>query len=228
MNLAIIPARGGSQRISRKNIRDFLGKPILEYSINSALDSNCFDEVIVSTDDEEIAKIAISCGASVPFFRSKINSSNTATTIDVLVEVLMRYKEENVNWENLCCIYPTAPFISPERLIEGLNILKNNSNIKSVIPVVKFSHPIQRAIKLDDGFITFLYPDNSFQRTQDFEDRFHDSGQFYWLDSDFFLNTKKIFTKFSKSLIIPESEVQDIDNEEDWILAELKFKALNL
>ena len=228
MNLAIIPARGGSQRISRKNIRDFLGRPILEYSINSALDSNCFDEVIVSTDDEEIAKIAISCGASVPFFRSKINSSNTATTIDVLVEVLMRYKEENVNWDNLCCIYPTAPFISPERLLEGLNILKSNSNIKSVIPIVKFSHPIQRAIKLDNGFITFLYPDNSFQRTQDFEDRFHDSGQFYWLDSDFFLNTKKIFTKFSKSLIIPESEVQDIDNEEDWVLAELKFKALNL
>jgi pseudaminic acid cytidylyltransferase len=227
MNLAIIPARGGSQRIYRKNIRKFLGKPIIEYSIESALKSKCFDEIIVSTDDDEISEIAMACGANVPFKRSILNSSNTSTTIDVLLEVLNSYKLIERQWKNICCIYPAAPFITPDLLNKGKFLLDNNLEVKSVIPVVKYSHPIQRALKIQDGYLSFINKDFTNMRTQDLESSYHDAGQFYWLDTEAFLNTSKIFNYNSMGLIIEESKVQDIDNEEDWILAELKYKLQN-
>ena len=221
--LAIIPARGGSKRIPRKNIRPFLGHPIIKYSIDAALNAGLFDEVMVSTDDEEIARIAEACGAQIPFLRSAATSDDHATTADVLLEVLSRYSAANLRFEYFCCIYPTAPLISADRLAEGFRLLDAHQ-ADSVIPVVRFSYPVQRALKIDDGRLMMATPQHTNTRSQDLPFRYHDAGQFYWARTERFLSQQTLFTGNARPLIISELEVQDIDSEADWKIAEMKYQ----
>ena len=219
-NIAIIPARGGSKRILRKNIKDFLGKPIIAYSIEAAIESKLFDEVMVSTDDEEIAEVAMQYEAKVPFFRSKENSNDYATINDVLSEVLLKYKEIGKLYDYCCCILPTAPLIQSNRIEDAYNKLISN-NFDSVTPITKFEYPIQRAFKTENGKLKWLYPEHAKTRSQDLEEAFHDAGQFYWKQTSLIIN-KKEFVK--KGFIeLKTIEVQDIDNESDWKMAEIKF-----
>lgn len=222
-NLCIIPARGGSKRIPRKNIKDFLGKPIIAYSIEAALQSGLFEEVMVSTDDDEIAEIALEYGAVVPFTRSKENSDDFSTTTDVLVEVIERYRQQGCEFESGCCIYPTAPFVTPDKLKQAFDILKAKKAF-SVFPVAAFSFPIWRSLKIVDKKVQFNWPKYSLTRSQDLSPAYHDSGQFYFFDISAFLKERKLIAANTYPLIVPEREVQDIDNETDWELAELKYK----
>jgi N-acylneuraminate cytidylyltransferase len=225
-NLAIIPARGGSKRIPRKNIKPFLGKPIIAYSILAALMSGLFDEVMVSTDDEEIAAIAKEYGAVVPFMRSATNADDHATTTDVLLEVIRAYKEMGREFENACCIYPGAPFTTAAKLAEAYELM-GQRNADSVFPVMPFSFPIQRALKVDDSGMQFFYPEFTNTRSQDLEQAYHDAGQFYFFKTAVLQDKGSIFTPSTYPLIISEMEAQDIDNETDWQLAELKYKLLH-
>ena len=224
-NLAIIPARGGSKRIPKKNIKLFLGKPIIAYSIEIAIESNLFDDIIVSTDDIEIAKIAKDYGAKVPFFRSEINSSDLATTFDVIEEVVNEQHLRNQVYENICCIYPCAPLISKELMINAFDIMKLN-NFDTVFPIVQYGNQIQRALKLNDNRIEMFYPQFQTTRTQDLESAFYDPGQFYWAQTNQLIKSGKLFSNNSGFIIIEEMSVQDIDNEMDWKLAELKYSLL--
>ena len=220
--IAIITARGGSKRIPRKNIKDFLGKPIVAYSIMAAKNSGIFDEVMVSTDDMEIAEIAKSFGANVPFMRSHKTSNDYATTADVLSEVLKCYASNYLQYESMCCIYPTAPFITAEKLKTAYNILKD-SGADSVMPVVQYSFPPQRAMVMKNGLLQYQYPQYRNSRSQDLEPIYHDAGQFYFYkvhdDLSFASNN-------FAPLIVSETEVQDIDNESDWMIAEKKYSLL--
>ena len=223
-NLCIIPARGGSKRIPRKNIKDFLGKPIIGYSIQAALESRLFDEVMVSTDDEEIAEIAIKLGAIVPFMRSVSNSNDFAGTYDVIEEVIKTYNQNGKDFKYSCCIYPTAPLISTKRLKEGLNLLKT-SKYTTVFPIVEFNYPILRSLKLENlSKVSMNFPEYQSSRSQDLPKSFHDAGQFYWFDIKNLLETKELFGKNSGAIILSQLEVQDIDNISDWHLAELKYQ----
>lgn len=224
-SIAIIPARGGSKRIPKKNIKDFLGKPIIAYSIEAAFRSSLFDEVMVSTDDMQIAEISKSLGANVPFMRSKENSNDYAGTSDVILEVLDKYSENGKIFDYCCCIYPTAPFITPEKLKESFELFKVK-NYDSLFPVVKYSYPIQRSYKFVNDKITMVWPENYSKRSQDLEQIYHDAGQFYWFKVEEFIKTKIIYTDNSGAIVLSELEAQDIDNEEDWRLAEMKFKLL--
>lgn len=224
-NLCIIPARGGSKRIPRKNIKDFLGKPIIAYSIEAAINSGLFDEVMVSTDDAEIAAIALKCGAKIPFMRSNQNSNDFATTYEVIEEVLLNYKKQGVSFVQACCIYPCAPFISTDKFIEAAKKLEN---CDTVFPIVQFGFPIQRALKKDEiDSISFVQPEFELSRSQDLEASFHDAGQYYWFTTKSVLENKSLMSKNSGCVVLSEMEVQDIDNEIDWKLAELKYKLLH-
>lgn len=225
-NLAIIPARGGSKRIPRKNIKLFLGKPIIAYSIEAAINSGLFNEVMVSTDDAEIAEIAIQYGAKVPFMRSDKMSNDFATTFDVVEEVINSYKEKEIEFENVCCIYPCAPFVIEQKLEEAYDLFVKE-HFDAVFPVMQFGFPIQRALQMDDfGKISFFYPENALTRSQDLLPSFHDAGQFYWMNVASCMEQQKIITANTGSIIITELEGQDIDNEVDWKLAELKYELL--
>ena len=224
--VAIITARGGSKRIPRKNIKPFLGKPMLVYSIEAALSSGIFDEVMVSTDDEEIADIAKKAGAKVPFYRSEKTANDFATTSDVILEVLEEYGKRGQNFDSFCCIYPTAPFITPERLKEGMELLAEQKP-DSVMPVVSFSFPPQRCVIIEDGKLVPKWPENMPKRSQDLEPYYHDCGQFYCVNAGRFLEEKAILMQNTMPLLLSELEVQDIDNEVDWKLAELKYKLLH-
>lgn len=226
-NIAIIPARGGSKRIPRKNIKDFLGKPIIAYSIEVAIQSKLFDEVMVSTDDNEIAEIAIKYGAKVPFLRSNKNANDFATTMEVIDEVLESYNNIfNITFEMACCIYPTAPFIQIRHLKEGLYKLTEN-NLTSVFPIVAFSYPVFRGVEIDkDGMVRMVWPEYQNSRSQDLKTIYHDAGQWYWFNTGSI--SKGLFTDNSSSIVLSESEVQDIDTIIDWRLAEIKFKTFFL
>ena len=221
-NIAIITARGGSKRIPRKNIRNFLGKPIMVYSIEAALQAGCFDEVMVSTEDEEIAAIAREAGASVPFFRSMETANDYASTADVLTEVLGAYQERGLFFEFGCVIYPTAPFVTARKLREAMDILREKQ-VDTVLPVVRFSFPPQRAFVADGRFIRFAHPEYGKTRSQDLEPLYHDSGQFCCFRTEVFLERKTLVTEHTYGFELPESEVQDIDTLEDWRLAEIKY-----
>ena len=225
-NLAIITARGGSKRIPRKNIRDFLGKPIIAYSIEAALKSDVFNEVMVSTDDDEIAEIAEKFGAKVPFKRSAETSNDTATTTDVIIEVLKEYKNRGFNFDYACCIYPTAPFIRPENLKIGFEtMLKDSSD--AAIPVVRYSYPIQRALEIGaDNRLAMVCPEHSRTRSQDLVPRYHDAGQFYWFKVSAIKKDMELLKMKASPIVIPETQVQDIDTEEDWAMAEIKYKLM--
>jgi pseudaminic acid cytidylyltransferase len=224
--VAIITARGGSKRIPRKNIKNFLGFPIIKYSIDAALKAGCFDEVMVSTDDKEIAEIALSYGAKIPFLRSAAMSGDYAMTAEVIEEVITEYKKRGMEFEYLCCIYPTAPFTTSARLGTTLKMLIT-TGADCVLPVTRFSYPIQRALKIENSRIEMIWPENYNVRSQDLMPAFHDCGQFYCMRTKSLLEQKKLFAKNTVPIEIPESEVQDIDNEEDWKLAEFKYKVLN-
>ncbi|MBB1287115.1 pseudaminic acid cytidylyltransferase [Flavisolibacter sp. BT320] len=224
--VAIITARGGSKRIPRKNIKPFAGKPIISYSIEAALGSSIFEEVMVSTDDEEIADVARGFGAVVPFMRSLRASDDFATTADVLKEVLESYRQVGREFDYACCIYPTAPFVSAAKLAKAFQRLIE-AGVDSVIPVTKFSFPIWRSFKMDDGKVSYNWPEFAPRRSQDLPAAFHDCGQFYFFNTAVFEATGKLVTENTLGLEVPETEVQDIDTEEDWTIAEIKYGFLS-
>lgn len=226
VKLAIITARGGSKRIPRKNIRDFCGKPIIAYSIEVALKSGCFDEVMVSTDDEKIAEIALKYGAAVPFMRSAKTSDDFATTADVIFEVLRQYQQYEKYFKYACCIYPTAPLILPENLQSAFDQMVHHA-MDTVFPITRFSFPIQRALRLNNGSVEFMQSTHALTRSQDLEPAYHDAGQFYWLNVKTFIQSKSLVSKKTGAIVLPEWQVQDIDNMDDWVLAALKYKLIN-
>ena len=224
--VAIITARGGSKRIPRKNIRDFCGKPIIAYSIEAALKSEVFDEVMVSTDDEEIAEIARKYNAAVPFMRSDETAGDFATTADVIKEVLQKYKELGQEFDYACCIYPTAPFVTAQRLTEAMEVMEKNNPVM-VLPIVAFSFPPQRCFVMGgDGYIEYKYKEYITSRSQDLEKNYHDAGQFSVYNVPEFLRLNGKISEGIMPIVLSELEVQDIDNEDDWKIAELKFEML--
>ena len=221
-NIAIIPARGGSKRIPGKNIKDFSGKPIIAYSIETALQSGLFEEVMVSTDDEKIAEVAKHYGAVVPFMRSAKNSNDFATTLDVIKEVIAKYAQEGRSFEYGCCIYPAAPFVTPTILQTAFNKLEKEK-FDCVFPVVKYGHPIWRSLKIEADKATMWWPENVNKRSQDLPAAYHDAGLFYWFDTKVIEARESLFTQNTGAIIVDELSVQDIDNPEDWKLAEFKY-----
>ena len=222
-NLAIIPARGGSKRIPRKNVKPFLGKPMLAYSIEAALATGLFDEVMVSTDDEEIAEVARQYGAKVLFIRSADTANDYATTDDVLIEVVNKYSEMGMDYDNLCCIYATAPMIQPNDIISALELLLT-SDFTVVYPVVAFSYPIWRCLDMAvDGTLKYHWPEFELSRSQDLPKEYHDSGTFYWH------KIKPWMAGVIKlgGIEVDETTIQDIDTETDWKIAEIKYKLLH-
>ncbi len=225
-SVAIITARGGSKRIPRKNIKEFLGKPIICYSIEAALKSGIFDTVMVSTDDEEIAAIARKAGAEVPFFRSAETANDYATTADVVAEVLKTYEAQGQRFEEACVIYPTAPFLTAEALSGAMEILRKEQ-ADSVLPVVKFSFPPQRCVVINDGRLVPKWPECMPMRSQDLEPYYHDCGQFYCIRVESFMEQKKMVMEHTAPFIQDEINVQDIDTLEDWQIAEMKYRILH-
>lgn len=223
--VAIITARGGSKRIPRKNIRSFYGKPVIAYAIHTALESELFDEVMVSTDDEEIAEISKKFGAKIPFMRSSETSNDFAGTLDVLKEVIGNYSKRGINFDELCCIYPVSPLIQKESLIQGFNILKN-PDVNFVIPVCKYSTPIQRSLKIENGKLLMADELSLNIRSQDLEVRYFDVGQFYIAKVEQLLKSKSLFTNNTAAYEVNEFHVQDVDNEEDWKMLEFKYQYL--
>ena len=223
-SVAIIPARGGSKRIPHKNIKDFLGKPIIAYSIEAALKSGLFDEVMVSTDDAEIASVARSCGASVPFMRSAQTANDYATTADVIREVLDCYRKSGKSFDVLCCLYSTAPFVTQDNLKEAFSKL---GEFDSVFTVVQYSYPVQRSLNVRDGKVGMNFPQFKDSRSQDLEATYHDAGQFYFAKTETFLKENTLWGSNTGALILPELQVQDLDTETDWKLAEIKYKLLH-
>lgn len=225
-NLAIITARGGSKRIPRKNIKEFCGKPIIAYSIEAAIQSGVFDEVMVSTDDKEIAEVAMQYGAKVPFYRSEETSNDFATTNDVLREVLAEYAKRGEVFDAFCCLYPTAPFVRADRLQDAMHMLME-SDAEKVFPVVAFSFPPQRSVVIKEGMLTPTYPEYMYARSQDLEKQYHDAGQFYCFKTVPYQKNQDFWSGNILPLKLSELEVQDIDDETDWQIAEMKWKILH-
>lgn len=223
-SLAIITARGGSKRIPRKNIKEFCGKPIIEYTIKAALDSGLFEEVMVSTDDVEIAEISMKAGAKVPFYRSAETAGDFATTADVLMEVINEYKKVGREFDRFVCLYPTAPFITAQKLVDAMKVFEDNKAAQ-VLSVVPFSFPPMRGnVVDDDGQLVYKWPECRNTRSQDLQTMYHDCGQFAIVKTDEFVNNKGLITKGIYPFVLSELEVQDIDNETDWKLAEIKYQ----
>ena len=221
--IAIITARGGSKRIPRKNIKAFCGKPIIEYSIKAAIESGVFDEVMVSTDDEEIASIAKAAGANVPFLRSSEAANDFATTADVLMEVFQNYQKLGCEYDYACCIYPTAPFVTADKLKNALQLLRT-PNTDSVITVTPFSFPPQRGFVINNNSLSYQYPEYALTRSQDLPKIYHDCGQFYFFRVSMFMEHKTAVYGNVRPIIVDETEVQDIDTLTDWKLAEIKYR----
>ena len=226
MNVAIIPARGGSKRIPRKNIKEFCGKPMIAWSIDAARESGVFDRIIVSTDDEEIADIARMYGAEVPFMRPEDLSNDFAGTIPVIRHATEWLSNNDSEADFVCCIYATAPFVRAQDIISGLQTLRERQG-DYAFTVTKFPYPIQRALKVSpQQHISMFSPDMFHVRSQDLEESWHDAGQFYWGTSSAWMNEKPIFSADSYSIELPRERVQDIDTPEDWRVAEWLFKAM--
>lgn len=221
---AIITARGGSKRVPKKNIRSFCGKPIIAYSIEAALNSGLFEEVMISTDSKEIAGIGEQYGAVVPFMRSEKTSDDFSDTTDVLNEVIEMYKERRIEFDMFCCIYPTAPFITAEKLQASYRLLQDE-DVYNVVPMTSFSFPPQRGMLYqENGFIGPVDPVGVNARSQDLPTIYHDCGQFYWIKTEEYLKNQEILSNHTKPFFVSETEVQDIDNETDWVLAEIKYR----
>ena len=224
--IAIITARGGSKRIPKKNIRDFCGKPILAYSIEAALQAGVFDTVMVSTDSEEIARVALAYGAEVPFYRSEKTSGDYATTNDVLLEVLAEYEKRGKTFDLTCCIYPTAPFVTGKKLRNAVEQL-SASDADTILGVVPFSFPPQRAMVVREGRLVFEYPEYLDTRSQDLVPHYHDAWQFSIMKTERYLVNRKVLLGKILPLVLDEMEVQDIDNETDWEIAEIKYRMMS-
>lgn len=224
-NIAIITARGGSKRIPKKNIKEFCGKPIITYSIKAALESGVFDEVMVSTDSEEIANIAREYGAKVPFMRSEATSNDFATTADVLTEVIEEYEKVGKTFDYMCCVYPTAPFVTGEKLKNAMNTIVEKK-AQTLMPVVEFSFPPQRGMVIRGEKLGYMYPEFALSRSQDLEKMYHDCGQFYCMEMESFKASKKVVMEDTVPFVVREMEVQDIDNMSDWEIAEIKYQAM--
>jgi len=225
MNIAIIPARSGSKRIPQKNIRIFCGKPIIAYSIEAAIRTKLFDRIIVSTDSNEIAEVASEYDAETPFLRPAELSDDYATTASVILHSLEWLKKNNVEVIHLCCIYATAPMIRAGDIIEGLALM-NKHRASSAFSVTTFPYPIFRGLKINKrNRLEMIWPENINARSQDLPEAYHDAGQFYWAKADCFPEKKRFLTDDAIPVVIPRYIVQDIDTPEDWIIAELMFKA---
>lgn len=220
--VAIVPARGGSKRIPRKNIRPFLGRPILARVLEELRAAGSFSEIMVSTEDAEIAAVARASGAAVPFLRSPQNSGDDATTAAVLLEVVAAYEKLGRRFDALCCVYPTAVFVTPALLREGLRLLRE-TQADCVVPVLRYSFPIQRALRVDGGRLHMFHPEHMNTHSRDLPQAFHDAGQFYWLRTERFLAQKSVYMRDAVPLHIDELQAHDIDTEDDWRIAELKF-----
>jgi len=224
MKLAIIPARGGSKRIKNKNIKKFLGKPIISYPIKEILKTKIFDKVIVSTDNDKIAKIARKYGAEILFKRPKEISDDYSNTQEVVAHAIRWIEKNIIKPKSICCVYPTAPLLKSIDLVNSYKIFKTKK-WDFVISATEFSYPIQRAFfQKKDGSIKMFQEKNYFKRSQDLKKGFHDAGQFYWGKYDAWLNKKMLFNKYSKFYNMPKLRVQDIDNIDDWKIAEKLYK----
>ena len=228
MNLAIIPARGGSKRIPKKNIRDFCGQPIIAYSIQAAIESGCFDAIIVSTDDEEIAAVARSFGAEVPFVRPPEYSNDTIGTIPVTAHAVRWFEEHREPITYACCIYATAPFLRAEDISRGLEVMETEG-ADYAFSVTSFGFPIQRAVRiLPSGRAGMFQPEHFNTRSQDLEEAYQDAGQFYWGKPEAWKAGILMFSEAAVPVVLPRYRVQDIDTEEDWKRAELMYRAIEL
>jgi len=226
MRLAIIPARGGSKRIPRKNIKPFCGKPMIAWSIEAALQSGCFDRVVVSTDDAEIADVALQHGADVPFTRPAELSDDRTGTVPVIRHAIEWFSQAGLAVEQVCCLYATAPFVTAEDLDRGMQVLQGN-DCDYAFSVTSYAFPIQRAIRINaQGRVEMFNPEYFNTRSQDLEEAFHDAGQFYWGRADAWLQGKQIFSPDALPVLLPRHRVQDIDTPEDWVRAEWLFKAM--
>ena len=224
MNIAVIPARGGSKRIPGKNIKEFAGQPLVAYSIKAALDSKLFDKVVVSTDSDEIAKVAKMYGADVPFVRPAELSNDHVSTHAVIKHAYEFFVEQGCKPDYTCCIYATAPFLMADKLIAGLDLLKQHPAKSFAFSVTTFPFPIQRALRLQDSGVEPIQPSEIPKRSQDLEETYHDAGQFYWYRGNSFTG-KSMFSQDSVPVILPRHLVQDIDTHEDWHRAELMYQA---
>ena len=226
MRLCIIPARGGSKRIPRKNIKEFCGQAMIRYSIEAAITSQCFDKVIVSTDDQEIAEVAKSFGAEVPFIRPDELANDHAATIPVVKHAIEWFDEQGQLPTDVCCLYATAPFIQSQTISKAFQQLQE-SEADYCFSVTSFAFPIQRSIRItQDGKVDMFYPENFNVRSQDLEEAYHDAGQFYWGKAQAFKDELPIFSETASPYILPRYLVQDIDTMEDWIRAEAMYKVL--
>jgi N-acylneuraminate cytidylyltransferase len=224
VTVCLIPARGGSKRIPRKNILKFAGRPMIAWSIAAAHEAGCFERIIVSTDDDEIAEIAIAEGAEVPFRRPAALSDDHATTVDVIRHALDWLEESAVVPDTLCCLYATAPFVRAQDIRAGADMLKD---AQFAIPVTSFGFPIQRAVRIEQGRLAMFDPQNYATRSQDLDEAYHDAGQFYWGRSEAWRGDINPFGAESAPILLPRWRVQDIDTPEDWVRAELMFQALS-
>lgn len=226
MNLCVIPARGGSKRIARKNIKEFNGKPIIAYSIEAALQSNCFSKVIVSTDDDEIAEVARIYGAKAPFIRPDALSDDFTGILPVIKHTIEWLENKNNIIEHVCCLFATAPFVQSKTISEAYKIFLS-SNTDYCFSVTRFPFPIQRAIRINqNNKVNMFYPENFNSRSQDLEEAYHDAGQFYWGNAQAFKDEIPIFSEVSSAFVLPRYLVQDIDTKDDWIRAEAMYKVL--
>lgn len=225
--IAIIPARGGSKRIPRKNIKFFNGKPMIAWSIEAALKSGCFNQVVVSTDDEEIANVARQFGADVPFIRPLELSNDYAGTTEVIQHAIQTLLAQEAVVDYACCLYATAPFVTTDDIQKGYQLLVDSESIDYAFSVTAYPYPIQRALRMtDEGRIKMCHPENFQKRSQDLEETFHDAGQFYWGTVDAWLNARMVFSEKSMPVVLPHYRVQDIDTMDDWIRAEMMYKVL--
>ncbi|KXJ43817.1 N-acylneuraminate cytidylyltransferase [Marinobacter salarius] len=224
--VAIIPARGGSKRIPRKNVNPFCGKPMIAWSIETAKISGCFDRIVVSTDDRGIADVATRWGAEVPFLRPEILSDDYTGTLPVIRHAVDWLKEQNFPVDYACCLYATAPFVSAEDLQRGWRLIRQ-TRADYAFSVTSFAFPIQRAIRVtDSGRVAMFNPEHFTTRSQDLEEAWHDAGQFYWGKASAWLEEKMIFTEDSVPVKLPRHRVQDIDTPEDWSRAEWLFRSM--
>jgi N-acylneuraminate cytidylyltransferase len=226
VKLCVIPARGGSKRIPRKNIKAFNGKPIIAYSIECALESGCFNKIIVSTDDPEIAEVAQSYGAEVPFFRPDEFSNDHVGMIPVIKHAVEFFEQQGQTPADVCCFYATAPFVLPST-IEAVYQQFKNTDVDYCFTVTSFSFPIQRALRLTKNkHLEMFYPEHFMTRSQDLEEAYHDAGQFYWGKATAWKAEIPLFSSKSSPYILPRYLVQDIDTQEDWMRAELMHSVL--
>jgi N-acylneuraminate cytidylyltransferase len=225
--LCIIPARGGSKRIPHKNIALFKGEPIISYSIKAVQESGIADEIMVSTDDQAIADVAIKYGAKVPFFRDASTSNDKAGVAAVLVEVVNEYKKRGMEFDYVLSVYATQPLLKPENLVKPFEQLSTTEGAESICTVEAYSYPPQRATVIVDGELKQLHPENYYARSQDLQKIYHDCNQFFLFKTYALMRDQKLYTEHTLPFILAESESQDIDTMEDWKLMEMKYDLMH-